>query len=168
MSEPLILTALLDPTTQQRFDRLRRQHFPPERNHLDAHLTLFHQLPGPHRAEIEDQLRDVAARAPIAARVTGLRLLGRGVAFVLRSDELTELRATLSRRWADWLSAQDRTKSDLHVTVQNKVDPAIARTLHARLAADFVPQRVDVLGLGLWRYLGGPWQAERRFRFDAG
>ena len=42
---PLIVTALLDEAAQQRFDRLRRSHFPPERNHLDAHLTLFHRLP---------------------------------------------------------------------------------------------------------------------------
>jgi hypothetical protein len=29
VSAPLIVTALLDPASQQRFDQLRRQHFPP-------------------------------------------------------------------------------------------------------------------------------------------
>ena len=42
---PLIVTALLDEQAQEWFDRLRRNHFPPARNHLDAHLTLFHRLP---------------------------------------------------------------------------------------------------------------------------
>ena len=37
---PLILSAVLDPLVQGRLDALRRAHFPPERNHLDAHVTL--------------------------------------------------------------------------------------------------------------------------------
>ena len=43
---PLILSAVLDAPVQERLDALRRAHFPPERNHLDAHVTLFHHLPG--------------------------------------------------------------------------------------------------------------------------
>jgi hypothetical protein len=52
------------------------------------------------------------------------------------------------------------------VTVQNKVEPAVARALRDRLAAEFVPHRVGARGLGLWRYLGGPWApiAEYPFR----
>jgi hypothetical protein len=41
--------------------------------------------------------------------------------------------------------------------VQNKVEPAVARALRDRLAAQFVPHRVRACGLGLWRYHGGPW-----------
>jgi hypothetical protein len=44
------------------------------------------------------------------------------------------------------------------VTVQNKVDPATARRLHERLLADFEPWTVRARGLGVWRYLGGPWE----------
>ena len=43
---PLILSAVLDGPVQRRLDALRRTHFPPHRNHLDAHVTLFHHLPG--------------------------------------------------------------------------------------------------------------------------
>ena len=42
---PLVLTAALDDETFDWLDGLRRRHFPPERNHLAAHLTLFHALP---------------------------------------------------------------------------------------------------------------------------
>jgi hypothetical protein len=42
--------------------------------------------------------------------------------------------------------------------MQNKVDPAVARTLHAELAAAFVPAVGAVPALRLWRYLGGPWE----------
>lgn len=162
---PLILTALLDEAAQQRFDRLRRQHFPPDRNVLDAHVTLFHRLPGEQEAAIGRTLATAARRAPIPVTVAGVRSLGRGVAFALGSDELSELRSRLAREWAPWLSRQDRAKSELHVTVQNKVSPDAARALHARLAAGFVPYRVHAVGLGLWRYLDGPWEPVRAFPF---
>ena len=68
------------------------------------------------------------------------------------------LRARLARAFDPWLSGQDRAKADLHVTVQNKAEPAAAERLHARLAAGFAPYDVEVVGLGLWRYLDGPWE----------
>ncbi len=61
--------------------------------------------------------------------------------------------------------AQDRGKNELHVTVQNKVDPAAARALQARLAAVFEPETVVGTGLALWRYRGGPWEPVRTFPF---
>jgi hypothetical protein len=52
------------------------------------------------------------------------------------------------------------------VTVQNKVTPDSARRLLADLQSDFVPYEVQAEGLGLWRYLGGPWEpvGVERFR----
>jgi hypothetical protein len=52
------------------------------------------------------------------------------------------------------------------VTVQNKVGPPVARALYERLGADFRPWSAGARGLGLWRYLGGPWEpvAEHLFR----
>ena len=44
--QPLILTAQIPETFLARFDRLRQIHFPPDRNFLRAHLTMFHRLPG--------------------------------------------------------------------------------------------------------------------------
>ncbi len=164
-SAPLVLTALLDDVAQQRFDQLRRTHFPAERNHLDAHLTLFHALPGDRERQLTAAVRAAADRRVITARVARVRKLGRGVAYTLSAPELSELRAGLARQWTQWLTAQDRGKADLHVTVQNKVDPNTAAQLHARLAVDFVPYEVDVTGLALWRYLGGPWAPIARFPF---
>jgi hypothetical protein len=45
MAGPLIVTVLMAAPDQAWFDRLRIAHFPPERNHLAAHLTLFHAIP---------------------------------------------------------------------------------------------------------------------------
>ena len=44
MDRTFILTAELDGASFDWLDELRRAHFPPERNLLPAHLTLFHRL----------------------------------------------------------------------------------------------------------------------------
>lgn len=162
---PVILTALLEPSAQEWFDDLRRRHFPPRRNHLDAHLTLFHHLPGSEADAIADEVRRATGRPPPTARVRGPRLLGRGVAFDLDCPELAGLRADLARTWSAWLTRQDAGKSDLHVTVQNKVSPDEARALHASLADGFEPWDVPVVGMALWRYDSGPWEPGPRFGF---
>ena len=98
--------------------------------------------------------------------VTGVRFLGRGVAYTLHSPEVAAVRSRLAAAWQPWLTPQDRQRHAPHVTVQNKVDPAVARALHDRLLADFAPHTAHARGLGLWRYLGGPWEpvAELGFR----
>jgi len=64
-SAQLILTLALDGEAFALFDRLRREHFPPERNVVPAHVTLFHALPGEERAAIASVLDlEHAARAP--------------------------------------------------------------------------------------------------------
>ena len=35
-----------------------------------------------------------------------------------------------------------------------------------RLAAGFTPTAVHARGLGLWRYLGGPWEPVAEFPFE--
>ncbi|MGY1724788.1 2'-5' RNA ligase family protein [Blastococcus sp. SYSU DS0533] len=154
---PLVVTLLLDEGDQAAFDRLRAEHFPPERNWLQAHVTLFHALPGEDLAAVRRDVLEAADRRAFDVAVVGLRLLGRGVAYELRSAELAAVHADLAARWAPWLTRQDRQRFQPHVTVQNKVDPAVARGLHERLLAGFAPWTVRARGLGLWRYLGGPW-----------
>ena len=157
---PLIVTADLDPGAQTLFDALRRRHFPPERNHLAAHLTLFHHLPGEEEARVRADLEDAAAAvgAPLEVTVARVLKLGRGVAYGIDAPELLALRRTLADGWAAWLTAQDRGWGRPHVTVQNKVAPAAAAALHAELEAAFAPWRARVRALSLWRYLGGPWE----------
>ena len=162
---PLIVTLLLDDEAQGRFDRLRAAHFPAERNHLQAHVTLFHALPGEHLTDVSRELAEVADRTPFDVAVTGVRFLGRGVAIDLDAPELTALRRGLAGAFDPWLTRQDRQWSRPHVTVQNKVSPEVARALFEDLSASFVPETVTARGLGLWTYLGGPWSAEGEFPF---
>ncbi|QJY47432.1 2'-5' RNA ligase family protein [Pseudonocardia broussonetiae] len=165
---PLILTLRLDPASQERFDALRRAHFPSGRNHLAAHVTLFHALPAVHADDVRADLAEATGRAPFAVEVAGLRSLGRGVAYVLRSPELDALRAALAGRWRPWLTPQDAQRFSAHVTVQNKVAPDAARALLDALTAEFVPGTARAEGLDLWRYAGGPWEFDGGYGFRPG
>ncbi len=156
--QPLIVSLVLDPEEQERFDALRRAHFPADRLVVGAHVSLFHALPGEEQARVEQDLGQAAAREPFDVEVHRVRSLGRGVAYDLRSLELSALHAGLQARWAGLLTPQDRQRLSAHVTVQNKVTPDAARRLLAELQRGFVPRSVRAQGLALWRYAAGPWE----------
>ena len=166
MSDPFVLTVRLDAATQERFDALRRAHFPPGRTAVGAHVTVFHALPGDEATP--DAVRAVLADlepSPSAITVTGVRSLGRGVAFTLEAPGVALVRRRLAQEFAGRLTRQDAQPWRPHVTVQNKVTPAQARSLLAELAATFVPFRTLALGLDLWRYRGGPWELAKDLPF---
>lgn len=166
---PLIVTLRLPADAFAYFDGLRRRHFPPERNHLSAHVTLFHALPGDDEPRIRALLAERAGVLPAPqVAVEAVRFTGRGVAYALASRPLEALRKALAAEWSGALTAQDAQGWRPHVTVQNKVEPREARALHAALAAEFAPFRFEATGLALWRYLGGPWQALAEFPFAPG
>ncbi|QYF87330.1 2'-5' RNA ligase family protein [Brevundimonas sp. PAMC22021] len=156
---PLILTLAFEPAAFEHFDALRRTHFPERLNHIPAHLTLFHHLPGERLDPVLGALKaEAGAQVRFSVGVTGLRKLGRGVAYSLHAPPLDALRGRLANRFAEHLTPQDRQGFRAHVTVQNKVDPKEAGALHDQLAARFVPWSFRAEGLLLWRYLGGPWE----------
>jgi 2'-5' RNA ligase len=138
----------MDQDSFDRFQALRQAHFPAHRNFIPAHLTLFHHLPGCDPAAIAaDLAATLHARTPVRLHATGLRFLGRGVAYAFDAPELTLLRNDLAARWSASLTPQDRQSFCPHVTVQNKVDPEEARKLKQRLEAGFQP--FGVMGEGL-------------------
>ena len=158
MAGALIVTAELAPPDSAWLDRMRRAHFPAERNHLSAHLTMFHALPPSVEAEVRTSLARLAVERPPRASIEGLMNLGGGVAFRVASQELDRIRDELARDFRGLLSAQDSGGWRPHVTIQNKVPAKAARALLERLQADFRPRPLAISGLGLHRYLGGPWE----------
>ncbi len=166
MTAPIIVSALFAPEDQAWFDRLRAAHFPPERNHLAAHLTLFHHLPPSVEDELKRRLSEEArgVRAP-AARLVAPYSLGRGVAYRIDSPELEAIRARLAEAFAGLLTPQDQAGWRAHVTVQNKVEPAAAKALLGDLSRDFVSRPVRIAGLAAYWYRGGPWEPISRNMF---
>ena len=156
---PLILTARPEPATLARFEALRRAHYPAALNRVPAHISLFHQLPGSEVDAVAARLKLTAREHPApVAEVTGLRSLGRGVAFTLRSEGLAALHADLAEAWEPLLIPQDRHRFAAHVTVQNKVTPAEARATLAALSAGFETWTCRIVAVDVWRYLDGPWE----------
>lgn len=163
---PLIITATLPPDVQAWADRLRKAHYPPERNQLAAHVTLFHALPPSLLAEARTVLAALAGEvAPIAAQIDGVMDLTTGTAFAIHSPAMLNLRAHLADLFHGMLSAQDQGVPRLHVTVQNKVLRAASIALQQQLAADFAPRSFAFAGLELHHYRGGPWEAAGRWTF---
>ena len=158
MAGALIVTAELAPPDFAWLDKLRRAHFPPERNQLPAHLTMFHALPPSVEGEVRATLARLGAQRPPRASIEGLMNLGGGVAFRVASQDLDNIRQELALDFHGLLSAQDCGGWRPHITIQNKVPPKEARALLARMELDFRPRPLAISGLGLHRYLGGPWE----------
>ncbi len=159
-----VLTLEMDPDSQRWFEDLRQRHFPPERNQIPAHLTLFHTLG--REPAISRQLQQTSAtHQSFVMRVTGVRSLGRGVAYFLASRQLEAVHRELAEAFAGDLTPQDRHPLRPHVVVQNKVSPETARALLQQLNASFEPREVLATGLLLWHYLGGPWELAERHPF---
>lgn len=156
---PIIATATMGAADQRFFNALRAAHFPPERNHLAAHITLFHQLPPSCLDELGRLFRRIAADSPPpAAMLREVYSLGQGVAFRIESPELLAVRARIADHFAGMLTAQDQGVPRLHITVQNKVVAAEARALLAELASGFRPRPLAIKGLAAHHYRGGPWE----------
>ena len=169
IASPLILTLALDDAAHTYFDALRRKHFPAKINHLSAHLTLFHHLPGAQRAWVHAQLQAYAQTfEQLPLQVTGLRSLGQGVAFTLENAQLRAMHCELQTAFAPYLTSQDQQKLQPHVTIQNKVPPDTARQLLAELQSSFAPFGAVGTGLQLWAYQGGPWEKLDWFPFGTG
>jgi hypothetical protein len=165
MAGALIVSAELAPADLAWLDQLRRAHYPSDRNQLPAHLTMFHSLPPSAEGEARRTLARLASNPPPRATVEGLMDLGGGVALRIVSPELDAIRRGLAADFHGLLSAQDSGGWRPHVTIQNKVPPKEARALLARLGPEFHPRPLRIAGLGLHRYLGGPWEGLATYAF---
>jgi len=156
---PFIVTAELPAGVLAWADGLRRAHFPLERNHLAAHVTLFHAFAPSLREELRPLLARLAGEiGPIPARVAGLMNLGRGTAIALESPGMLSLRARIADHFHGALTAQDQHPPRLHITIQNKVTAPEARALQRALEGLVPERRFTFAGLGLHRYVGPEWE----------
>ena len=165
MSAPLLVTALFADGDNGWLQELRRAHFPPERNRVPAHLTLFHQLPPSAEGELHRRIAACAAAPAPHASLAGLMDLGGGTALRVESEELEHIRFELAAGLHGLLTPQDSGRWTPHVTIQNKVEPKEARRLQQMLRGRFDGRPLELKGLATWRYLGGPWEPVKQFTF---
>ncbi len=164
----LLLTLDLDADSLAFFEAQRRRYFPSELNVVPAHLMLFHKLPGEEISFLRRELlREASACRTMTLRITGLRSLGRGVAYQVECAELILLHKRLAALFGAWLTPQDRQRYRPHITIQNKVSAEEAKLTLQFLQPEFVPFEAAGTGLALWRYLGGPWEFVERFPFNS-
>jgi len=165
MAGALIITAELGQVDFSWIEGLRRANYPPERNHVPAHLTMFHALPPSSETELRARLGRIVCRPPPSTTIAGLMDLGGGVAFRIVSPGLDEIRDELGEHLHGLLGAQDSGGWRPHITIQNKVPAKHARDLIERLEAQFRPRSLAISGLGVHRYLDGPWERIATYAF---
>jgi hypothetical protein len=165
MAGPLIVTAEFGPEDFAWLDALRRHHYPAERNQVPAHLTLFHTIAPSAEGELRQILKSMSGRSPPRACISSVMNLGGGVALRVASEQLDAIRAEIAERLHGLLTAQDLAGWSGHVTIQNKVPSREARALIDALGDQFLRRPIQISGLGLHRYLGGPWESLRTFSF---
>ncbi|KAK7906598.1 hypothetical protein PG985_016335 [Apiospora marii] len=102
-----VLTLLTDPAHEQAMSALRRQWFPARRLKVDAHMTLFHALPGRLLETIKRDLGATAARTEkfpveVDLREDAFRMGRKGVAVQVRGPcegIVGNMRRGLIDRW---------------------------------------------------------------------
>ena len=161
---PLIVTLGFDPETFDRLDALRRRYFPPDRNVVPAHVSLFHALPAEEWEVMASTLTAATLGiGPIPLRFSSLKRLGRGMAVAIEAPGLAGVHRELARAFSAWLTPQDRQPFRPHVTIMNKAEPAEAEAAFAHLGATWEPWTGIGTALLLWSYRGGPWEAVAEF-----
>jgi len=146
-------------------DAIRREHCPPERNRLRAHVTLFHGLPPSADSEVRALLAEFSRRAPPEAIISGLMDLGGGTAFAVESPAMVALHEELAERLHGLVQQKDARPLRLHITVQNKVKRPEARALQAELARDLRPRSFRFRGLGLYLWQDELWRLSQVYPF---
>jgi hypothetical protein len=75
------------------------------------------------------------------------------------------MRDELADAFRGLLISQDQATPKLHITIQNKVEPLVAKALHAHLLESFRPRPLAILGLSAHYYCDGPWAPIGRWAF---
>jgi len=163
---PFIVTAELPEDVFAWANGLRTEHFPPERNWLKAHVTLFHSFAPSLRGELPRYLASLAGEfSPPPAQISGLMDLGQGTALAIHSPQMLAVRQVIAEHFWQMLTSQDQGGKRLHITIQNKVDRKAALALQQLLEPRPLQRRFAFTGLGLHLYRNPHWEAVGVWKF---
>lgn len=157
-ASPLVITLKMDQISYQRLNSWRERYFPPIRNYLTAHLTLYHHLPSEHVNWIKSEIAALCSqRSPFPMNFKGLECSGSFVGILVDAPEILKIKEHLNQVFANFLKAQDRQKIRPHVTLVNKVSPEEARKSQEEIALEFSPWSGRAEGIEIHFYQHGPW-----------
>ncbi|PRP82207.1 phosphoesterase HXTX [Planoprotostelium fungivorum] len=176
---PLVITIAWDENTHEKLTGLRKQYFPPKINYLNAHLTLFHDVPLPPSTAIDHIKRCCSSYSQFPIRFNRVFPMGqrgeiksenelneRGVAVSAYADQIIGIHRDLQDLWWDHLGQQDQRKLSPHVTICNKVTPEAAAEIYNEVEKMWEPHRGWVTGIDVWEYLeDGSWRFEGKVEF---
>lgn len=126
-----VLTLLTDAKHHAEVSVLRRDWFPAKLLKVDAHVTLFHALPGSRMNEIRDDLaRMVGNSKPFNVRMdrSGVFRMGKGVGIEMGPQSLgraSEIREGLRKKWdgeergVDMVKANSEERNDRFLSEQD-------------------------------------------------
>jgi hypothetical protein len=179
-----VLTILTDDKHHADMSALRRRWFPEKLLKVDAHVTLFHALPGSRLDELRGDIRHAVSRMgsfELKVGPQGVFCMGKGVGIEMDRASLArlrDLREKLRSRWngegeegrtgREWrLSEQDaRAGWKGHYTVMNKEkDGDRMARCYEELTENWRGSNGVVRGLNLWRYDRGWWRDSEDFLF---
>ena len=168
-----VLTFLTDKKHHQILTDMRKKYFPPRLNKLDAHLTLFHALPG---SKLEDEILPFLEKLSGTTRQFPLQAaspfrLKHGIAIGVPKprggDAARDVHSQLRRNWSDFLSDQDAGGFRAHYTIMNKMDDdKKVEAAYKEVEKEWKGCPGTVEGLTLWRYDRGHWEFYRDFKLQ--
>lgn len=169
-----VLTLLTSAAHHRTLTNLRKRYFPAHLNKLDAHITLFHALPGSKlSSSIIPTLEGLAhSTSPFRLNPTTPFRLRKGVGVSIPNDqggqEARDVHAKLQEAWKGFLSEQDAGGFRAHYTVMNKEDDE-SKVADAMREVESTWRGCEgvVEGLSLFLYDRGRWVWERDFEFAA-
>ncbi len=167
IEDPYILCLKMDAVSLQRLSAWRKQYFPPERNFLEAHLTLYHRLPFTATQLILSTLKTFAQNQLVfPLSFEELTHQGGFLGIKAAPSEVLQVKGALDRAFDLWLAPQDRQKIMPHVTVMNNAPPEATGEALRLLKQEFAPWQGRAEGLQLFRYRQGPWEWVADFLFQ--
>ncbi|KAI4155285.1 MAG: hypothetical protein LQ340_001092 [Diploschistes diacapsis] len=171
-----VLTLQTDRDLHEKMSALRMAHFPKALNVLDAHITIFHALPGSKLEQIEADIQKIAEDT-FRYKISTAKpfQLSRGIAIHLyqgKGDTRHLRKRFRNLEWFQLLSEQDRKDVfEPHFTIKNKVADRklrkksleeVNKTLEAEESGCF---RGVATGLRLWLYREDGWTSRAEWSF---
>lgn len=171
-----MLSLILDAQATETLTALRTAYFPAHRNHLNAHITLFHALPPSEQlfTLLESTLKDTK-QFNIGLGDPFLFKNETGVALNLKSFKAIKLHEELSNALyyarVNLTEQDSRQMRSLHVTVCNKEKPEKAKDIMKEVQGKMEQLKKDMpvvkgLGVKAWEYLpDASWKPIKEYLF---